>query len=69
MAVDPETGRTVSLYNPRRELWDEHIYWNGVRLIGLTPTGRATVELLQLNRLRLLRIRKVEKALGRHPPK
>ena len=68
-AVDPETGQTALLYNPRRQVWDEHFCWEGVRLIGLTSTGRATVELLQLNRLRLLRIRRVEKALGRHTSK
>ncbi len=68
-AVDPQTGHTVLIYNPRRQRWDDHFRWEDVRLAGLTPTGRATVELLHLNRLSLLRIREVEKALGRHPPK
>ena len=68
-AVDPESGRVVPLYHPRRQFWEKHFRWEGVRVMGLTPTGRATIALLQLNRSRLLEIRKVESALGRHPPK
>jgi hypothetical protein len=30
--------------------WSRHFRWDGPILIGRTPTGRATVELLQINR-------------------
>ena len=45
-AVDPATGATESLYHPRRQSWEEHFEWvqNFTLVMGLTPTGRATVE-------------------------
>lgn len=67
-AVDPETGREVRLLDPRRDEWTEHLRWEGVEVRGLTPTGRATVELLRLNRPLILAIREEEMARGRHPP-
>ncbi len=46
----------------------EHFGWSGVRVVGLTPTGRAMVKALDLNRATLLSIRAEEELLGRHPP-
>lgn len=66
-AIDPRTGDEVPLFNPRRDLWSEHFRWRGVRLTGLTATGRATVKALALNRPLILAIRQEEAALGRHP--
>lgn len=60
---DPITGRTVSLFHPRRQHWRDHFRWSGVRLVGITPTGRATVAALRMNRLLILAIR--EEALRR----
>ena len=65
-AVDPNTGNEVPLFDPRRDDWSEHFAWQGVRLIGLTPSGRATTTALDLNRLLILAIREEEAALGRH---
>jgi hypothetical protein len=50
-AGDPETGQTVPLFNPRRQVWSEHFRWteDGLRIIGLTPVGRATVAALHLS--------------------
>ena len=36
--------------------------------MGLTSIGRATVEVLELNRDRAIRIRVADLAVGRHPP-
>jgi hypothetical protein len=36
--------------------------------IGLTPTGRATVERLQLNREGVVNLRRVLRTIGQHPP-
>ncbi len=49
-APDPATGRVVPLFNPRADRWSDHFRWSvdGIRVIGLTPTGRATVALLHL---------------------
>src|SRR4051794_25173078 len=51
-AVDPRTGRRVSLFHPRRQRWSDHFRWSpkATRIVGRTPTGRATVEALRLNR-------------------
>ena len=45
-AADPDTGRTVPLFNPRRHRWDRHFRWNRVNVVGVTATGRATVAAL-----------------------
>lgn len=68
--MDPINGQVVSLYHPRKHRWNEHFAWNDefTLFIGLTPTGRATVESLQLNRDGLVNLRKVLYAMGEHPP-
>lgn len=48
-SVDPLTGEIVLLFHPRRDRWAEHFHLAGGRLEPLTPTGRVTVRLLQLN--------------------
>jgi len=65
---DLETGETVFVFNPRQQEWERHFDWNGVKLIGLTPTGRSTIVALDLNRSTMLAIRAEEELLGRHPP-
>jgi hypothetical protein len=65
---DLETGAIVLIFHPRQQIWKEHFAWNGVQVIGLTPTGRATLQALDLNRPTMLAIRVEEELLGRHPP-
>lgn len=48
-AIDPEKGAVVPLFDPRRQSWEEHFRLEGGEIIGLTPTGRATVRLLNMN--------------------
>ena len=64
---DPQSGKQVPLFNPRRDHWQDHFRWEGVHLRGRTPTGRATVAALDMNRVLILAIRREEAALGRHP--
>jgi hypothetical protein len=64
---DPLTGEPASIFNPRQESWADHFVWEGVHVNGLTPTGRATVTALQMNRPLILVIREEEKLIGRHP--
>ena len=63
---DWETGEAVSIFNPRQQRWKEHFAWDGVQVFGLTATGRATIEALNLNRIAMLAIRTEEALLGRH---
>jgi hypothetical protein len=67
-ALDPQTGVEAALFNPRLDSWEEHFRLDGVHVLGLTPTGRATVEALKMNRLLILAIRGEETLRGRHPP-
>ena len=70
-APDPETNESVSLFNPRTQIWSEHFEWiqNGTMLRGLTPVGRATIVRLQMNVIRVVNARKVWVRAGEHPPK
>ncbi|NLX99446.1 MAG: HNH endonuclease [Rhodopirellula sp.] len=67
-ALDPQSGVKAALFNPRRDSWKEHFCWDGVQIQGLSPTGRATVEALKMNRVLILAIRGEEMLRGRHPP-
>ena len=69
-AIDPVDGALTPLYNPRLQRWRNHFSWNEdfTRILGLTPTGRATVNALQMNRLGVINMRQVLFASGLHPP-
>ena len=55
--VDPFSNQVVRLFDPRRDGWSDHFRVFGVRIVGNTPTGRATVEVLVLNDVRRLDLR------------
>jgi len=69
-AIDPADGKSVRLYNPRKNDWSDHFMWSdtGLLVIGITSIGRATVNLLELNREELLNIRSILHLIGEHPP-
>lgn len=69
--IDPESSLTVTLFNPRTQSWNEHFRWDdsGAVLVGLTPTGRATVNRLKINRANAVSARKTWVSVGLHPPK
>jgi hypothetical protein len=69
--LDPVTGRTASLFDPRQESWDKHFAWtaNGLQIVGLTATGRVTVRLLRLNNPHIVRARRRWVQAGWHPPR
>jgi hypothetical protein len=48
-SFDPLSNAVVPLFNPRHDTWTEHFVLEGARIIGITPTGRATVLLLKFN--------------------
>lgn len=49
-SFDPDTEKIVPLYHPRQNLWDEHFRLSGAEFLPLSPVGRVTIRLLQLNR-------------------
>lgn len=48
-AIDSETRAVVLLYNPRTQQWAGHFVNRGALIHGVTPAGRATVQLLRFN--------------------
>lgn len=70
VAMDPLTQKEVSLFNPRQHHWGDHFIWSANRLyiVPLTAIGLATVEVLHLNRERVIAIRADDLVIGRHPP-
>lgn len=48
-SIDPHSGDVVSLFDPRQDTWKDHFIFRGGAIVGLTPTGRATVRLLNMN--------------------
>ena len=72
LARDPETGEVTALFNPRLQVWSEHFRWSadGLRIIGQTPVGRATVAALHLAKdPDALLVRAFWVLAGWHPPR
>lgn len=69
-AIDPLSGSEVNLFHPRKDQWYAHFSWadDYLEIIGLTATGRATIEFLRLNRIGLINMRQLTKLIGEHPP-
>lgn len=67
---DPHTNQPAPLFNPRTQVWLEHFIWskNGTQIIGQTPTGRATVDALDLNSAFRVRTRAIWVEAGWPPP-
>ncbi len=70
-ALDPATGISVPLFHPRKDLWSNHFTWNDefTIIVGITPTGRATVTCLKMNREEAVNLRAALREYGVHPPK
>jgi len=56
---DEETGEIVPLFNPRVDEWHEHFAYSGARIIGRTPVGRVSVDVLNMNEDERLRLRRI----------
>jgi hypothetical protein len=70
VGVDPFDSAHVKLFNPRTQIWSEHFRWSpdGTHILGVTPTGRATVEALRLNNQLAVEVRSNWVLAGWHPP-
>lgn len=69
-AVDQVTGQRVPLFNPRHQVWLEHFQWSdeGLIILGMTPVGRVTVDILNMNNEVVVQARRLWIAAGWHPP-
>ena len=68
-AIDPVSDTICPLFHPRSDRWNEHFAWtdDGATLEGKTPTGRATLVALRLNRAGLVNIWRALSTLRQHP--
>ncbi len=68
---DTETNTIITLFNPRTQIWHEHFEWSSdkTKIIGKTPIGRGTVAALNLNKERIVAVRREWILAGWHPPK
>ncbi len=66
-SVDPENQDIVRLFQPRVDDWRGHFTIDRGRIVGLTPQGRATVFVLQMNRQECVETRRHLTTAGRYP--
>jgi hypothetical protein len=66
-SVDPDSNEAAWLFNPRLHRWTDHFVLDGPLVKGLTPTGRATVFLLNFNTQGRVRLRQQLQRVGRYP--
>jgi hypothetical protein len=68
-AVDPLSGDMSPLFHARRDYWSDHFSWDeaGLRILGLTAIGRATVTALNMNNDVILDARRNWVRLGWQP--
>jgi len=48
-SLDSITGQIVPFFHPRKQRWHDHFRLEDASIVPLTPVGRVTVRLLQLN--------------------
>jgi hypothetical protein len=58
VTIDEVSGQTVRLFNPRIDRWNEHFSLQKAHIVGLTPVGRSTVRLLDMNAYRRVELRR-----------
>jgi len=68
-ARDPQSGRQTQLFHPRRQTWEEHFAWSedGIRIVGISAIGRATVDALKMNNELIMKLRGLWMVLEFHP--
>ena len=64
---DSVTGLVDRLFNPREQSWADHFELQGPLIVGRTPTGRATVQVLSMNAGQRLQLRGALLAAGLYP--
>jgi hypothetical protein len=66
--ADPVDGQKVPLFHPREEEWGQHfLLTTDFRFEGRTPTGRATIDAIRMNRPAIVAIRRELNLLDRFP--
>lgn len=67
-ALDPLTGNATKLYDPRQQQWNDHFKVNSdATFSGLSPEGRATINVLPINEDRRVKQRQILMAVNDYP--
>lgn len=66
--IDPKSGKKAWLFHPRRMKWSRHFRWDGPILVGRTPAGRATIQVLKVNDDDYVQTRAALISEGEFPP-
>ena len=66
-SIDPETGILTPLFNPRRQIWEDHFRLEGGRIVPLSAEARVTERLLHLNAPSRIVERLMLQRVGRYP--
>ena len=61
-------GKLYPLFNPRKQIWSRHFYWDHTTLVGKTKTGIVTVQVLNINAPRRIMLRENLLFEGHFPP-
>lgn len=65
--IDTTTGELTRLFHPRRDRWEDHFEWDEAVLVGRTPIGRTTVDVLAVNLGYRIQLRKALRDEGVFP--
>ena len=66
--IDPETDEITPLYHPRQQTWADHFRLESdMRITGLSPEGRTTVRVMQMNLEERVESRQALAELGEYP--
>ena len=67
--IDNLTKNRTPLFNPRKQNWKRHFtIESGIRIVGKTACGRATVDALQMNSKLAITVRENWLIAGWYPP-
>jgi 5-methylcytosine-specific restriction endonuclease McrA len=65
---DPATGHITPLFHPRQQVWAAHFeIQSDMRISGLTPEGRTTIRVLQINLKERVESRQALAEIGEYP--
>lgn len=56
--INPLTGKLVRLFNPRKHSWKRCFAWRGPLLVGRNLTGKITIQVLCINNLQAIALRR-----------
>jgi hypothetical protein len=48
-SLDPQTGNLTPFFKSRTQSWNDHFQLEGAQVVPVTPEGRVTIAILQIN--------------------